>query len=210
MSSSIDRYEKNKELILRTLAASMGERVRSDEPMKDHTSMKVGGPADIFADTASADEISLAIRLARENGFPYYVMGNGSNIIVRDGGYRGLIIHLGSGYSSAEAREGDTVWAQCGASLGAVSRLACENSLAGMEFASGIPGSVGGAVAMNAGAYGGEMKDIITYVKVLTPDGIETLDAAKLDCGHRPASCSGTDIRLWRLPSAFLRETRRR
>ncbi len=137
-----------------------------DEPMKNHTSFKIGGPADVMIIPRSEEELINSVKLCRENGIRFYIMGNGTNLLVRDGGMRGVVIKINEGLSNI-SRRGNNIYCQAGALLTAVSRLAMAEHLTGIEFANGIPGTIGGAVAMNAGAYGGEMKDIITIVRAL-------------------------------------------
>ncbi len=156
-----------------------------NEPMHKHTSFSIGGPADYFVSVANADELSEVCRLCRSQGVPFYIVGNGSNLLVSDRGVRGVVIHLGKLFSDVE-RRGDILTVQAGAPMFKVARTALEASLAGFEFAAGIPGSFGGAVAMNAGAYGGEMKDILVDVEVLTPEGERlTLAAEEMDLSYR-------------------------
>jgi UDP-N-acetylmuramate dehydrogenase len=158
--------------------------IKYNEPMKNHTSFKVGGPADVFIIPKRSEDISRVIKLSCENGMNCFIMGNGSNLIVRDGGYRGVIIKLTS--LKHIHVEGTNIIAQAGALLSAVSSEAMNNSLKGMEFASGIPGTVGGAVAMNAGAYGPEIKDIILWANVADREGnILKLSKEELELGYR-------------------------
>jgi UDP-N-acetylmuramate dehydrogenase len=161
------------------------ENILIDEPMSRHTTFRTGGNADYFVTPESAEELEGVIRLCREEGCAYYLMGNGSNLLVGDHGYRGVIIQIYRNMNAVEV-EGNEVRVQAGALLSSLAAKAVENSLAGFEFASGIPGTFGGAVAMNAGAYGGEMKDIIKSVRVLTPEGrILTMDKEELELGYR-------------------------
>ena len=155
-----------RELTERLRAFASPERVLEDEPMSRHTTFRLGGPADVLFLPASAEETARAIQAARALNEPCFVMGNGSNLLVKDGGVRGLVIEIGEPMSGI-AVEGTTVRAQAGASLTHLAREAAAASLQGLAFASGIPGSVGGAVAMNAGAYGGEIKDVLTRTLVL-------------------------------------------
>ena len=156
-----------------------------NEPMSRHTTFGIGGPADIFVDAASADEILKTCQLARSREVPFFIVGNGSNLLVSDEGIRGVVIHLGKAFSDVE-RDGDIIKAQAGATLGKIARTALDASLTGFEFAAGIPGSFGGAVSMNAGAYGGEMKDILLDVDLLTPQGeIITLKTEDMDLSYR-------------------------
>ena len=135
-------------------------------PMARYTTFRIGGPAEVFLDAADETEVITAVRLAREEGAQVTHIGNGSNLLVRDGGIRGLVVRIGPAMAQIET-DGTCLRAQSGASLGALSHAAAEASLEGLEFASGIPGTVGGAAAMNAGAYGGEMAQVITRVRAL-------------------------------------------
>lgn len=147
------------------------DRILVDEPMNIHTTFRIGGPADILVKPASIAEIEGIINACDSYAVPYYVVGNGSNLLVGDAGIRGVVIQLGQEYAQVQILEEDAIWVKAGCSLSKVAHFAMENGLAGMEFAAGIPGSIGGAVAMNAGAYGGEMKDIVESVTLLTPEG---------------------------------------
>ena len=138
--------------------------------LADYTTMKVGGPAALIMEARDAREVAAALAAARREGVPALVIGNGSNLLVADEGFEGLVIHFGRQYARVTL-EGNVITAQAGASLKSLSRLAGEHSLTGLEFAAGIPASVGGAALMNAGAYGSEMCDIITSVECLAPDG---------------------------------------
>ena len=175
------------------LNAAEGAEVFVNEPMSRHTTFRVGGPADYFVMPSDTGEIGRVIRLCREADVPYYVMGNGSNLLVGDGGYRGVIIQISRNMSRIET-DGTRIRAQAGALLSKVAAAALEASLAGMEFASGIPGTLGGALRMNAGAYGGEMKQIVESAEVLTADGeILTLPVEELGMGYRTSVISRND-----------------
>lgn len=154
--------------------------------MKAFTSFRAGGTADMLIMPQSRKELKFALKTLAEESIPYMVMGNGSNILVRDGGYRGAIVKLGEAFDRIEI-DGETVTAGCGALMSSVAKAALEASLTGFEFASGIPGSLGGAVFMNAGAYGGEMAQIIKEVQVVQKDGSReyTLSCAQLEPGYR-------------------------
>lgn len=168
-----------------TAIAGIG-RVFRDEPMKFHTTFKIGGSTDLFVKPANEDSIKALIECAQRYNIPYYIIGGGSNLLVSDEGYRGMIIQLGDEFEEVKMLDDTTVFAQAGARLAKVGNELASKSLTGFEFASGIPGTVGGAVAMNAGAYGSEIKDIIVSASVLTPDGsIETLTADALELGYR-------------------------
>lgn len=155
------------------------------ELMSRHTSFRIGGPADYFVEPASVDELAGVLSLARQEKVPFFIVGNGSNLLVSDEGFRGMIVHTGGSLRSISV-EGDVIYAQAGALLGAVAGAALEAGLTGMEFAAGIPGTLGGAVCMNAGAYGGEMKDILLDAEVLTQDGERlVISVEELDLSYR-------------------------
>lgn len=167
------------------------QRILFEEPMSCHTTFRVGGPADAFVMPASISELERVIRCCHEQAVPYYIIGNGSNLLVGDQGVRGIVIQLGNAFSEIEVGEDHTIWVQAGCMLSKVANVAAEHSLTGMEFASGIPGTVGGAVMMNAGAYGGEMKDIIDCVTLLTPSGeIIILPQDQMEFGYRESIVS--------------------
>lgn len=164
------------------------ERVKTAEPMSAHTTFRIGGPADYFAEPDTAQTLAGLIKLCREKQIPYMVVGNGSNLLVGDKGYRGMIISLGKSWSEIRT-EGTRIYAGAGAMLSAVARRALQEALTGLEFAAGIPGTVGGAVFMNAGAYGSDMSAVLTAVTVLTADGtVKVVPADGLELGYR-TSC---------------------
>jgi len=142
-----------------------------NEPMAKYTSFQFGGPADVLAEPKNTQEIVRLVQYAKHSGLPYLVIGKGSNLIVRDGGIRGLVIVLSDQYSRMELLGKTRIKAEAGARLIALARYAYEQGLSGLEFASGIPGSLGGAVAMDAGAYGGEMKQVVQQVTALNQQG---------------------------------------
>lgn len=157
----------------------------AEEPMAKHTSFRIGGPADLMAMPQSEQELQQLLQRAGEAKVPVALIGNGSNLLVRDKGIRGLVIKLGNMLNDVVA-DGCTLTFGSGVSLAAASRKAAELGLSGMEFAVGIPGSIGGAVYMNAGAYDGEMAKVVTGVRVMELDGtISELAAAALDFGYR-------------------------
>lgn len=161
-----------------------GSGIFMEEPMKKHTTFRVGGPADVLV---QPDEIALAaiLALCRQYHVSYSFIGNGSNLLVGDKGIRGVVIEMTDPMGNIEV-DGTKITAQAGAMLSKIANTAASNGLGGMEFAAGIPGSVGGAVVMNAGAYGGEMKDIIEKVYVLDENGAQLeLDRDALDLGYR-------------------------
>ncbi|NLD33616.1 MAG: UDP-N-acetylmuramate dehydrogenase [Clostridiales bacterium] len=146
------------------------EELFFDRPMSAYTTIKVGGPAAMMMEAHSAQQVARAIQAARQRGIPTLLLGNGSNLLMDDAGFDGLVIRFGEAFSQVKL-EGNTLTAQAGASLMALSRLTVEHSLAGLEFAAGIPASLGGAALMNAGAYGGEMAHVIRHVDCLDPQG---------------------------------------
>lgn len=146
--------------------------VRYDEPLKSHTTFKIGGNCIALIEPREISDIIEAVKICRKNNIKFFVIGNGSNLLVPDEGYNGVIIKLKSEFSKIEV-EGDYLIVNSGAKLSEVYTVAYENSLTGFEFASGIPGTIGGAIYMNAGAYGGEMKDIVESVEVLDLDSFE-------------------------------------
>lgn len=161
------------------------ERVYVDEPMSRHTTFRVGGPADFFVTPKAKEEVRDVIRICKEAGMPYYIIGNGSNLLVSDAGYRGVIVQIYKEMNEVKV-EGDLVKAQAGALLSGIAAKALGAELSGFEFASGIPGTIGGACVMNAGAYGGEMKDVLEFVTVLTGEGkIIELGRNELELGYR-------------------------
>ena len=152
--------------------------------MKNHTTFRVGGPADIFL-TPSAEELPAVLSVCREEQMPVTVIGNGSNLLVGDQGIRGVVICIGFGMRGIRV-DGEKIFLEAGVTLAAAAQQAAKAGLTGLEFASGIPGTFGGAVVMNAGAYGGEMKDVLTEVTVMDEEGeIITLPADKLELGYR-------------------------
>ena len=156
-----------------------------NEPLRNHTTFKVGGEADAFLSVKTQEELIKAVQLCRQKNVPYFILGNGSNLLVSDKGFRGLIISIGREMAQITL-DGNRITAQAGALLSTVAQTAAKNSLTGMEFASGIPGSIGGAMVMNAGAYDGEMKMIVETVTVLTEEGeIRTLSNEEMEFGYR-------------------------
>ncbi len=154
-------------------------------PMSRHTTFRVGGPAELFLEIRTASEIQKLLTFFQESGTKYFIVGNGSNLLVSDGGYDGAILHIGEGFDKIGV-VGEKVRAQAGALLGRAALTAQQNSLTGLEFAFGIPGSVGGAAVMNAGAYGGEMSQVVSMVTGFTSDGDEVkLFNKELDFGYR-------------------------
>lgn len=162
-----------------------GSRVLPDEPMSRHTTFRIGGKADAFWTPKDTRELTAGLKLLKESGVPVTVLGNGSNVLVRDKGVRGCVVSLGAPMAEVSI-EGTGLTAGAGAILGAVANRAAEAGLTGLEFAVGIPGSIGGAVYMNAGAYGGEIKDVVESVTALTPEGeLKQFTAPDFAFGYR-------------------------
>lgn len=184
----------NKEFIYKQLLSILEEEsVKTDEPMKKHISFKVGGPADFLVKPKTEEELAKVIKFAKEENIPYLVIGNGSNLLVKDGGIRGIVIELSDNFNNFEI-EGNIIKAQSGALLAILGRNALRNSLTGIEFAAGIPGTLGGALAMNAGAYGGEMKDIVKSVRLMDTDGnILDFTNEQMEFSYRRSILSRTD-----------------
>lgn len=146
------------------------EKILVNEPMNKHISFKVGGPADILVRPTTEEEIKNLLIYISKNNIPFIVKGNGSNILIKDGGFRGLVIELSDNFSDFYI-EGDEVNVQSGALLSVIGKEAMNSRLTGFEFASGIPGTLGGALAMNAGAYGGEMKHVVKSTRLMDMNG---------------------------------------
>ena len=176
----------NKEFIYRELLNILDEEsIKVDEPMKKHISFKVGGPADFLVKPKTEEELSQIIKFVKKENIPFLVIGNGSNLLVKDGGIRGIVIELSDNFNNFEI-DGTIVKAQSGALLAVLGRNVMKSSLTGFEFACGIPGTVGGAVFMNAGAYNGEMSQVIESADVINENGeIITLNNEELDLGYR-------------------------
>ena len=170
-------------------AATSTAQVLEHEPMARHTTMRVGGPAEILFSPASEGELLFAVREAKRAGAPFRIIGNGSNLLVLDGGLPGLTIRLGEAFSKISV-DGNQIRAQAGALLSRVAAAARDASLTGLEFASGIPGSAGGGMAMNAGAYGGQLSDVFEGCRALDPETgiISALGPAEMALGYRESA----------------------
>ena len=174
----------NNELISKIEQAEIEYKLA--EPMKNHTTFKIGGNAEIFLTPASYEECAQAIKICKNAGEDYIVIGKGSNLLVNDDGIDGVVICISKLMSNMELMDNDTIYCQSGASLASVCNFALENSLTGLEFAYGIPGNIGGAVSMNAGAYGGEMKDIVISCDYIDDEGaLKTISKQELDFSYR-------------------------
>ena len=175
----------NSEIIKKFCDLLGEERVFTGEAMSRHTTFKIGGPADYFLMPDKDTDVGRIVKICKESAIPYFILGNGSNLLVGDGGYRGAVIQIYKNMSAVTV-EGTEITVQAGVLLSSVAAAAKNAALTGFEFAGGIPGTMGGAVVMNAGAYGGEMKDVLTEVTVMDEEGeIVTLPADKLELGYR-------------------------
>ena len=177
-------------LIAEALYGVLGtkEQIMLEEPMSGHTTFRIGGPAKIFVTPEDRRELAAVLALCRKEGCPWTILGNGSNLLVSDSGFAGVVIQIGKGFDQI-AIEGEQMAAGAGALLAQAARQACRAGLSGLEFATGIPGTIGGAVVMNAGAYGSEMKDILLSAQVLTEDGSQReVSAGELELGYRTSS----------------------
>ena len=172
--------------MLEKLQNLIGEaKVLVNEPMASHTTFRIGGPADYFVMPETVEELAAVLKLCKEEAMPYFILGNGSNLLVGDKGFRGVVIQLYKNFDGI-VLEGTKITAKAGAMLIRVAKEAGRAGLTGLEFASGIPGTIGGAMVMNAGAYGGEMKDVVTAVTILTKDGeIKTLSGEEMNFRYR-------------------------
>ena len=173
------------------------DQVKEDERLEFHTSLHIGGECDFLVTPSSCDEIKEVVRVCIENQVPFFVMGNGSNLLVSDKGYRGVIIKLGENFSQITISDGGQVTAQAGVALSKLANKVADNGLSGFEFASGIPGTLGGAVAMNAGAYGGDMNQCVVGATVMDLDGnIKELNNEQLELGYRTSILQKKDYIL--------------
>lgn len=154
---------------IRALIAALGERVRRDEPLAPYTSMRVGGPADLLVICLATEEVIAAVNAARAAGIPWLVLGGGCNVLIADAGVRGLVVIHRAGRTRIDPD--GAVWAEAGASMAGLARETASRGLAGLEWAAGLPGTVGGAVVGNAGAFGGDVASVLQSVTLLEPDG---------------------------------------
>ena len=192
-----------------------GCTVKECEPMQLHTSFKIGGPAELFVSVFTMEQLKTLLSCVKENNLPLMVVGNGSNLLVKDSGIPGIVAKLDGDFCKAELLDDVTIRCGAGASLSAFCHTALENSLTGLEFAWGIPGSVGGAAFMNAGAYGGEMKDVVVECECITRDGtLRTVSAEECAFGYRESLFQheklyvvSVTVRLARGDAAEIRKT---
>ncbi len=164
-----------------------------DVPMDRYTSFRAGGRADMLIEPEDIKALKEILAVLKEEEYPHMILGNGTNILVKDGGYRGAVIKIGKAFGSIKI-DGETMTCGTGCLLSSAAKTAAENSLEGFEFASGIPGSVGGAVFMNAGAYGGEISDILQNVRLVSNDGRKDfrIDTEMMDMGYRHSALHDT------------------
>ena len=172
----------------------LGEsRVLCAEPLSRHTTFRIGGPADYFLMPSTPEEMTGILKICAGEDLPVFILGNGSNLLVSDEGYRGVVIQIYRNWQDVRL-EDHTIHARAGALLSRVSAMARDEGLTGLEFAGGIPGTVGGAVMMNAGAYGGEMKDVLVRVRAMSKDGtLHTYQADELELGYRRSRFSHSE-----------------
>ncbi len=185
---------KTEQLVEKLAGVLKPEQILLNEKMSAHTTFRTGGAADIFVETDSAEELGNVLKVLKSMGISklnkdFYLLGNGSNVLVSDSGIRGIVLHLSRRSASVKLSENEknTLICSAGATLSLIARTAYENSLTGFEFAAGIPGSLGGAIVMNAGAYDGEMKQVVKSVKLMTTDGdiiTKTNDEMKFSYRH--------------------------
>lgn len=170
------------------------ENICLQEPMAVHTTFRIGGPADCFLQLENTEQLIKVQKYLSQVEVPFFVLGNGSNLLVSDEGYHGVILQIGQRMSKIEVND-CVITAQAGASLAQTARTAMEHGLTGLEFASGIPGTVGGGVVMNAGAYGGEMSQAVIQVNVVNSQGeIMELDNDTMEFGYRTSSVKGNSL----------------
>ena len=200
--------------IIYNLAEILGCEARKDEPLSKHTTFKIGGNADTYVKVTSVSKLSAIIKECRESDIDYMIIGNGSNLLASDEGYRGVVIRLDGEFRRISLVDENTIYCGAGATLAALCKFALNCGLSGLEFAWGIPGTVGGAVFMNAGAYGGEMKDVVYSVSHLTPGGdTGRIEKDDLEFGYRTsvyrsnnAIITGAVIKLKKDNPADIRE----
>lgn len=161
------------------------ENVRYEEPMREHTTFRIGGEADAVVYVQNEAQLQSLMQVLKEGQIPYMIMGNGSNLLFSDRGYRGVVIIIGSHMQEISCK-GNCIVAKAGARMSRIAAVACKEGLTGFEFAAGIPGTIGGGVVMNAGAYGGELSQVVTRVRVLCQDGTgKELTGAEMEFGYR-------------------------
>lgn len=180
-----------------------GCRVTTREPLSSHTTFRIGGEAELFVTATTVEQVQHVRRLCTETDTPLLILGNGSNLLVSDDGVDGVVLHIAAG-DPAYTADGNTLTVTAGMSLMKLCTVAAERGLSGLEFAYGIPGTVGGGVYMNAGAYGGELANVIRSVKAVTPQGeLVTLSAEEMAFGYRHSVCMERDLTVWSVTMAL-------
>ena len=172
----------------------MSFRILENEPMSKHTTFRTGGTVKTFYEIGSVEGLIEVLDICKKNEESPLIIGNGSNLLVSDNELDFPVIELGNGFASVKLIDDDTIEAEAGAKLSVIAKLALDNELAGFEFASGIPGSLGGAVFMNAGAYGGEMKDVVADVTVLKDGELQVIKGADMDFSYRHSKAMDDDM----------------
>lgn len=179
--------------IIKELSDKLGISYTMQEPMSKHTTFKIGGNADMFVSVSNTEQLKAVVTSCKDNDIPMFILGRGSNLLISDEGMCGVVLTLDGEFKEISSKE-NTIICGAGANLTKLCVYALSESLSGLEFAYGIPGSVGGAAYMNAGAYGGEMKDVVASVTHMTPNGdIVTLDASELQFSYRHSVYKNTD-----------------
>lgn len=187
---SSEKYDK----FYNELISSISGIVLKDEPLKKHTYFKIGGPADIYIEPKDLDELKRVLEIVKKSSIPFYIIGNGTNLLVSDDGFRGAIIKIGNNFNNIKI-DGETVVVGAGTLLSTLSKETAKKGLTGLEFASGIPGYIGGAIAMNAGAYNGEIKDVVTEVLCIDTDGnLYDLSNEDMRFGYRESKVTTDDL----------------
>jgi UDP-N-acetylmuramate dehydrogenase len=167
--------------------------VLKDEPLKNHTYFKIGGPASLFAVPEDTEDLKALLKLIKKYEIDYYIIGNGTNLLISDDGFKGIVVKIGEKFNKLE-RDGNMVTAGAGILLSSLAKYLAKEGLAGFEFASGIPGYLGGAVPINAGAYGGEMKDVVTRVRCMDMDGkVHEFSNEEMEFAYRHSTLSDSD-----------------
>lgn len=191
-------FEINREVVIKEIKDNFPNlKILIDEPMKNHTTFKIGSNAFMFISVTSDKEILDLIKFLKNKDIPYTIIGNGSNMLISDNLSDRIFIHIGSGFSSVKFLNDDTVYASSGVLLSKLANIFLENHLTGFEFASGIPGTLGGAILMNAGAYDGEIKDVVTTVTYLDKNGdIKTVDNKMAEFSYRKSRFTKDDVIL--------------
>lgn len=186
-------YQSKINELFEELSFCIKGNILKDEPLKNHTYFKIGGPASIFAEPENTEDLKTVLKLIKKYKIDYFIIGNGTNLLISDEGYKGIIVKIGDKFNKV-IRDGNKVTAGAGVLLSTLAKYLAKESLAGFEFASGIPGYLGGAVPMNAGAYDGEMKDVITKVRCMDIDGnIHEFNNEEMEFTYRHTKISDSE-----------------